>query len=108
MKTIVAFAIFMLALAQLSFAGESAVDLANKVSRATAGKNMSCVATLVQDCLGFLERVKKNKLLSLALEYARKKDVFVGLADGFFIGNGLVNIDVNTSDETIIKFFLGK
>lgn len=53
-------------------------------------------------------RLFSNMKLASALQMARRENITVFLEDEFSVGKNYVNIDVNATDEKIIKFLLGK
>jgi len=55
----------------------------------------------------FLERLQQNKKLGTAFIKAKQAGIGIFLEVAFEIGSNNVTIDVNASDEEIIKFLVG-
>ena len=93
----------------------SAVDLASAqnasrqdVDRLASEVGVKCLWLSVDECRGFIARIKGNAHLANALQYAKSKNVFVYAENKFSVKDGWVDIDISAKDEDIIKFLVGE
>lgn len=57
-----------------------------------------------EKCDKFLKRVIKNPKLMTTISYAKAKKVTITLSDFFSTDAGMIHININASDEDIIKY----